>query len=860
MKRIGFVVLVLTFIMVGTFAFGATFTDVKGTKYQEAVDLLTKLKIVNGRTTDTFVPGDAVKRSEMAKMLVVAMGKEADAEKSKGKTKFPDVSEKHWASGYINVATELGLIKGYPDGTFAPEDTVSYVESIAMLLRALNYEDVDKLAWPDGYVERAKNIKLTNNVTISNSGDGAIRGNVAILVWNTLKSNVREIIGSNSSGMIYGDGETLINKGLENYTYLQDATITDVDIDKDEITITDSKKKSQTYAYDTTEKKLLELYGKEVTALYDKKEKEFISFDISTSNKTIYGEIDDVTSSKITIDNKTYTLPSSSNIKLMGVTNIKNATEAYITTKNGNVTYVLAIGKDELHYGIAVSDSAKSNGKYKVELADLDGYEDVYVLEDQTLSIYEGDILIYYLNEDDEIVVEYLRYLDDAYEIDSVTKNSIKLVGKTKYEYSSSDEVMIIAVENGEITEMSSLAFADEDYDLALMIDTGKEVVIIVYIDALDDDGNITGSASSTKSAAKNRLNAAITLAKKKVETKYTIASYDAMQKKLEAAEDINQSVASISTMDKASEALEKAINNLKTATTTDKNLRSTFADLQAAIKEAKAIKESDYTSATYKVLTTAITAAEKIVITNTTVAKMQSAINDIDEAMDGLISNIAADELSKMKDEITTLIKEAESKRSSDYTEESFKRLQTALEEARKADYNKMTLVKLKNISNNLYTALEKLVSVNRLNFETAINNYKEQAERVSKLKESDYTKASWEKVQSYLIDVDKEYKDIKDEDLSRKTAELNEKTNNLKNAIDDLFPTAEYLAKEELKKTITYARKIEQADWDEDSKGISYTEFTKKINSAEEVLNSSSSSAEEIKRVDEELQKYFY
>lgn len=53
---------------------------------------------------------------------------------------YPDVNSDHWAAKQIEVLTEKGVIVGYPDGTFKPDDNVSRAEFASMAIKALGQE------------------------------------------------------------------------------------------------------------------------------------------------------------------------------------------------------------------------------------------------------------------------------------------------------------------------------------------------------------------------------------------------------------------------------------------------------------------------------------------------------------------------------------------------------------------------------------------------------------------------------------------------------------------------------------------------------------------------------------------------
>lgn len=53
---------------------------------------------------------------------------------------YPDVDEDYWAAAQINDLTAKGVIIGYPDGTFQPDNNVTRAEFAAMVIRALGQE------------------------------------------------------------------------------------------------------------------------------------------------------------------------------------------------------------------------------------------------------------------------------------------------------------------------------------------------------------------------------------------------------------------------------------------------------------------------------------------------------------------------------------------------------------------------------------------------------------------------------------------------------------------------------------------------------------------------------------------------
>ena len=60
---------------------------------------------------------------------------------------FPDVAKDHWAAKQIEILTDAGVIVGYPDGTFKPDEDVTRAEFASMAIKALGQEHT-KVAQP----------------------------------------------------------------------------------------------------------------------------------------------------------------------------------------------------------------------------------------------------------------------------------------------------------------------------------------------------------------------------------------------------------------------------------------------------------------------------------------------------------------------------------------------------------------------------------------------------------------------------------------------------------------------------------------------------------------------------------------
>ena len=170
--------------------------EIKGTKYEEPVSVLAAFKIMNGDENGEFRLDDTIIRSEVTKMAVTALGMHEAAESSKGNHGYLDVSEDHWANGYISIATGLGLVEGDGDGNFRPNDKITYREAVTIMVRATGYEQsaLQKGGYPSGYISVASENAMLNGVS-GTSEKEISRGNVAILTNNALETKKMEQTG-----------------------------------------------------------------------------------------------------------------------------------------------------------------------------------------------------------------------------------------------------------------------------------------------------------------------------------------------------------------------------------------------------------------------------------------------------------------------------------------------------------------------------------------------------------------------------------------------------------------------------------------------------------------------------------------
>jgi hypothetical protein len=119
----------------------AAYTDVAAdASYNEAVTVMSALGLLKGYEDGSFGPDKTITRAEFAAVVVRMLGMEDAAAGAATATNFTDVPASHWAAGYVKIANQKGIIAGYGDGTFGPDAEVTYEQAIKMLVCALGYE------------------------------------------------------------------------------------------------------------------------------------------------------------------------------------------------------------------------------------------------------------------------------------------------------------------------------------------------------------------------------------------------------------------------------------------------------------------------------------------------------------------------------------------------------------------------------------------------------------------------------------------------------------------------------------------------------------------------------------------------
>jgi len=121
---------------------GGGLSDIAGHRYEDSINRLVELGVLNGYPDGTFKPENTVNRAETLKFILESLrimqannNQEAFVMPANFNA-FPDVDSNAWFATYVAEGLEKEIIKGYPDGTFQGGNTVILAEALKMALEA----------------------------------------------------------------------------------------------------------------------------------------------------------------------------------------------------------------------------------------------------------------------------------------------------------------------------------------------------------------------------------------------------------------------------------------------------------------------------------------------------------------------------------------------------------------------------------------------------------------------------------------------------------------------------------------------------------------------------------------------------
>ena len=194
-KVLSLVLCVAVMLSVMVMGAGAAFSDQDKIENTEAVDACSALNIIGGYEDGSYHPERNIKRSEITKMICVALngGKEPNLA-TPGTPTFSDVrgTTAAWAEKYIESCVSQGIVSGVGGGRFSPAGNVTASQLAKMLLVCLGYDaDIEEFtgnAWDTNVNVVATQKGIYEGLSGLDVSAALTRDNAAQMVWNALQA------------------------------------------------------------------------------------------------------------------------------------------------------------------------------------------------------------------------------------------------------------------------------------------------------------------------------------------------------------------------------------------------------------------------------------------------------------------------------------------------------------------------------------------------------------------------------------------------------------------------------------------------------------------------------------------------
>lgn len=113
-----------------------TFTDISQAQWAEkAVYALVDMGVINGYPDRTFKPNNPITRAEFAKIIVTASGRYVEKDKATYVSKFTDVLTTDWHYPYVSAALKFGFITGRSETIFDPNSNITRADLCLIVYR-----------------------------------------------------------------------------------------------------------------------------------------------------------------------------------------------------------------------------------------------------------------------------------------------------------------------------------------------------------------------------------------------------------------------------------------------------------------------------------------------------------------------------------------------------------------------------------------------------------------------------------------------------------------------------------------------------------------------------------------------------
>ena len=472
-KVLSLVLCVAVMLSVMVMGAGAAFSDQDKIENTEAVNMCTVLNIIGGYPDGSYKPEGNIKRSEITKMICVALngGKEPNVSTNTTPT-FSDVrgTNAAWAEGYIESCVAQGIISGVGGGRFSPNGNVTGTQLAKMLLVSLGYnantEGFVGNAWATNVNVIASQKGLYEGLERMDTSAALTRDNAAQMVWNAMNAYEVEykttivtdengkletivtvqdkVVGSNN------DKITLLEDKYEAKTFTgtfdgNDKTISTLKDGQIQVEGMNNKTPSESVTAKFTYDFDLKYIGEEVSVLYKDSTNSGTRYQ-PDDNDTIYGVV------------------------VTGNTSVVNAT---VDDIDGDYNTAGKVSISDTSYKVAKEGKIVTN-LVNVDTGDAWATQDAGVTAIEELSEANGDTVKFVLDDQNEIVSVYVT-TTDLYKVTAVSGSKVSISGIGTIDTAENGTSVYDGVAKDDVVAVTKL-YQDKTADATFVIEKAEAV------------------------------------------------------------------------------------------------------------------------------------------------------------------------------------------------------------------------------------------------------------------------------------------------------------------------------------------------------------------------------------------------
>ena len=200
---------VMLLVLIVGFHVRGEYIDIENESLGNEISVLEQLGILSGYDDAVYRPDEAVLRGEFA----IYAAKLLAIEPVEGNSIFTDVEPDSDYYRYVNSLAAAGIISGTEDNFYNPEREITYPEAVKIILSGMGYDAICELegGWPEGYLKEASKQKLGTA-----SSGSLTRAGLARLFYDSLTAPIMEPHETVGTNIKYKESDETLMKKLHN--------------------------------------------------------------------------------------------------------------------------------------------------------------------------------------------------------------------------------------------------------------------------------------------------------------------------------------------------------------------------------------------------------------------------------------------------------------------------------------------------------------------------------------------------------------------------------------------------------------------------------------------------------------------